>query len=176
MPNIFIISDTHFGHDNMYKFVADDGSPARKPFTCAAECDEHMIAKWNEVVKPHDKVYHLGDVAIKKKDISMMSRLNGKKVLIRGNHDIFDLSDYTPYFYDIRGSHKLSDFILSHYPLHPESIKTKWCKGNIHGHVHLRSLQNSPQYFNASVEVIQYTPKPLEEITAHFNSIQTSES
>jgi calcineurin-like phosphoesterase family protein len=169
--NIFIISDTHFGHDNMYKFVDDAGNPARAPYTCAAECDEVMVQNWNSIVKPHDKVYHLGDVAIKRKEIEILKRCNGKKVLVRGNHDIYDLSDYTPYFYDIRGSHKLENLILSHYPLHPESLPVdRWCKGNVHGHVHLRSLKD-PRYFNACVELNKYSPISFEQIKKYYENL-----
>jgi calcineurin-like phosphoesterase family protein len=114
MNQTFLVSDTHFGHSNLYEFKDYAGNPARAPYTTAEECDEIMIANWNSVVRPHDKVYHLGDVAIRRKHIGLMSRLNGKKVLIRGNHDIFPLEDYTPHFYDVRGSHKLGDFILDH--------------------------------------------------------------
>lgn len=168
MGNIFIISDTHFGHDNMYGFKDQYGNPARFPYTSAAECDEYMVAAWNAVVKPDDRVYHLGDVAIRRQSIATMAKLNGTKVLIRGNHDIFELKEYTPFFKDVRGTHKLGSFILSHYPLHETGCNFEgWCEGNIHGHVHLRTL-NDPRYFNACVEVINYTPKPFEEIEAEI--------
>jgi calcineurin-like phosphoesterase family protein len=166
MQTTFIISDTHFGHQNMYGFTDDAGNPARFPYTSADECDAVMFERWNAVVKPTDKVYHLGDVAIKRTAIKTMASLNGTKVLIRGNHDIFQLSDYTPYFKDIRGSHKLGDFILSHYPIHTESLRSKWCKGNIHGHVHLRDVLNSPLHFNACVEMTNYSPIPFDDIVS----------
>jgi len=83
--------------------------------------DEDMIEKWNNVVGPKDKVYHLGDVVINRKAIPTLARLNGDKVLIKGNHDIFKLSDYTPYFRDIRGYHVMNNYILSHVPVHPDS-------------------------------------------------------
>ena len=58
------------------------------------EMDEEMIKRWNETVRPNDKVYHLGDVVINRKALTTLSRLNGDKVLIRGNHDIFKLEEY----------------------------------------------------------------------------------
>ena len=79
-----------------------------------------------------------------------MEKLNGTKVLIRGNHDIFRLRDYQPYFKDIRGSHKLDNFVLTHIPVHPYCLP-RWCEGNIHGHLHSNTL-NDPMYFNVSVE------------------------
>ena len=94
--------------------------------------DEALVANWNRVVKPHDKVYHLGDVVINRKALHILYRLNGEKVLIKGNHDIFKLEDYTPFFKDIRGYHVMNNFLLSHIPVHPNS-KGRFA-GNIHGH------------------------------------------
>ncbi|NBU74861.1 MAG: hypothetical protein EBS30_06540, partial [Planctomycetes bacterium] len=52
------------------------------------------IKNWNDRVGPNDKVYHLGDVVINRKALGIMRRLNGDKVLIRGNHDIFRDDEY----------------------------------------------------------------------------------
>jgi calcineurin-like phosphoesterase family protein len=167
MPNVFLIGDTHFSHAGICRFLNFDGSKVR-PWDDPAEMDEAMVDRWNAVVKPHDKVYHLGDVAIAKKSLVIMSRLNGKKVLIRGNHDIFKLKDYSAYFYDIRGSHKLVNFVLSHIPLHPDAITNGWCVGNVHGHTHgnLVMLGDQPdmRYFSVCVERINYTPLALEDL------------
>ncbi|MGA1873758.1 MAG: hypothetical protein ACMUHY_08805, partial [Thermoplasmatota archaeon] len=44
------------------------------------------------------------------------------KVLIKGNHDIFKLTDYTKYFRDIRGYHVMNGLILSHIPISKDSL------------------------------------------------------
>lgn len=89
MPEHFLISDTHFGHEKCCTvFKRTDGSPLRA-FASAEEMDEAMVRNWNTVVRPHDKVYHLGDVVIRRECLRILDRLNGKKRLIRGNHDIF---------------------------------------------------------------------------------------
>lgn len=179
MPTSWLISDTHFGHEKTCTvFKRADGSPLR-PFSCAEEMDEFMIKAWNERVRPNDKVYHLGDVVINRKFLYILGRLNGDKVLIRGNHDIFKLEDYTPYFRDIRGYDVKNGMILSHVPIHLESISRFGC--NIHGHLHANrvmkvngidkktgELQYSdevdPRYFNVSVEQIDFAPISLEEV------------
>ena len=89
MPNIFLIADTHFAHQNMYTFTNYDGTRC-VPWDTAEEGDEFMVDRWNAVVRPEDKVYHLGDVAMHKAGLATW-RLNGTKVLIRGNHDIYKL-------------------------------------------------------------------------------------
>lgn len=165
MPNVFLTSDTHFSHRGMCEFVNPDGSKCR-PWTNPHEMDEALIANWNSVVQPGDKVYHLGDVAINRKAIALvMRRLNGKKVLIKGNHDIFKLADYTPWFYDIRGSHKLGNMLLSHIPMHPSQL-TRF-PHNVHGHLH-NNLVLLPgefvpdgRYINVCVEHTNWTPVEL---------------
>lgn len=173
MPDIFLIADLHFSQEGACKWLNSDGTKMR-PFESAFEMDEVLIANWNKVVSPSDKVYVLGDVAMKKSAVSLIGQCNGKKVLVKGNHDIYKLSDYTPYFYDIRGSHKLDNFILTHIPLHPDSL-ARWCGGNIHGHLHSGNVDYidwhreygdtvDPRYFCVSVEQINYTPIAFEEV------------
>ncbi len=165
MANIYLVSDTHFGHAGMCKFLRNDGTKVR-PFDNVDEMDECMITNWNRMVRPKDKVYHLGDVAIKRKDLKTLKKLNGEKILIKGNHDIFKLKDYAEYFKDIRGTHRLDKYyILSHFPVHPECINDyQW---NFHGHIHykrvlLENYEINPKYLNLCVEHWYYTPISLD--------------
>ena len=87
--------------------------------------------------------------------------MNGVKVLVKGNHDKFKPKFYLEYFKDIRGCHNLDNYLLSHFPVHPDS-KARFIK-NIHGHVHNNTLSDE-WYVNASVEVNNYAPIPYEEI------------
>jgi calcineurin-like phosphoesterase family protein len=166
MPATWLISDTHFGHNKTCTvFKRDDGSPLR-PFKDAEEMDEELVKRWNERVSKNDKVYHLGDVVIARKSLAILDRLNGDKVLIKGNHDIFKLNDYTKYFRDIRGYHVMSGLILSHVPIHRDSIERFGC--NVHGHLHYRRVlingEIDSKYFNVSVECIDYAPILLEDL------------
>lgn len=168
MSSVFLISDTHFGHEKCCTvFKRADGSPLRA-FSCAEEMDEYMVKAWNERVRPSDKVYHLGDVVIARKSLSILSRLNGDKVLIKGNHDIFKLEDYTQYFRDIRAYHVMSGLIMSHVPIHEESIARFGC--NIHGHLHDRRVmrnfgtQIDTRYHSVCVEHTDYAPILFEDV------------
>ena len=164
MPSVFLVSDTHFGHAGVTRFLRDDGTKLR-PWDSVEEMDEEMVKRWNETVKPTDKVYHLGDVVINRKALSIMHRLNGDKVLIKGNHDIFKLEDYTRHFRDIRGYHVMDNLILSHIPVHPDS-KGRF-RGNIHGHLHARSLDD-PWYQCVCVEQTDFRPILFEEFVKRF--------
>ena len=175
MKNVFVISDTHFAHHNMYNFVEEDGTRTRHEFANADEADQAMIDRWNSVVKPTDKVYHLGDVFINKKASSILYALNGDKVLIKGNHDIFELEVYTPHFRDIRAYHVLDRMILSHVPIHRDCIAR--FKGNVHGHLHRKLILDhwkkpDPFYKSACVEHNNYTPVELSVFIDYFSKIK----
>ncbi len=83
MSEPFFTSDTHYFHENIIRF-------SNRPFETVEEMNEAMIERWNAKVKKGDLVYHLGDFALKcsKADAtSILDRLNGQIILIRGNHD-----------------------------------------------------------------------------------------
>ena len=134
MPSVFLVSDTHFGHKGVCHFTRNDGVTKLRPFDTPEEMDEFMVGAWNARVRPNDKVYHLGDVVMSRRSLSIMDRLNGDKVLIRGNHDIFKDEDYRKYFRELRAYHVMNGMILSHIPIHSESLGRFGV--NIHGHTH----------------------------------------
>lgn len=162
MANIFLTADTHFGHLGVCKFLNDEGGKLR-PWDTPEEMDEALVENWNKTVGAKDRVYHLGDVVINRRALITLSRLKGRLVLVKGNHDIFKLSDYLPYFDDIRAYHVLDKFILSHIPIHPDS-KARF-KGNIHGHLHQRSVPD-PWYECVSVERTGFKPIAFESVRA----------
>lgn len=164
----FVISDTHFGHAaTVERFRRPDGSMLR-PFASVEEMDEEMVKRWNSVVRPSDKVYHLGDVVINKKFLPVLDRLNGSKRLIMGNHDIFGHDLYLKYFKQVVGYRVfVDDFIFSHIPLHPDSVGERFVT-NVHGHLHdKRVILNDdvdPRYFSACVEHHDYTPVSFDDL------------
>jgi calcineurin-like phosphoesterase family protein len=178
MPATFLVSDTHFGHAGVCRFTRNDGVTKLRPWDSPEEMDEAMIKAWNERVKPTDKVYHLGDVVINRKALSTLARLNGDKVLIRGNHDIFPDVEYRMYFRELRAYHVMNGLILSHIPVHEASLGRFGC--NIHGHLHanrvmkargvdartgeiLYSDEIDPRYWCACVEQTDFAPILFED-------------
>ena len=179
MPAVFLTSDTHFGHAGVCRFTEADGVTKIRPWTDPDEMDEEMIKRWNDTVRPNDKVYHLGDVVINRKSLSTLSRLNGDKVLIRGNHDIFRDDEYRVYFRELRAYHVMNGMILSHIPLHEASLGRFGV--NIHGHLHsgrvkkargidaktgatLYSTENDVRYHCVCVEQTDFTPILFEDV------------
>lgn len=79
----FYTSDSHFGHEAVIRHC-------QRPFADAVAMDEEMIHRWNSRVKPTGMVFHLGDFSLADVDRTreIFSRLNGRKFLITGNHDL----------------------------------------------------------------------------------------
>ena len=183
MKNIFLIADLHFGDSDVVTLVKDDGHPIR-PFKSVEEHDAALIENWNKVVThPSDKVYVLGDVAQKRKDIENFGKLNGKKILIKGNHDIYEMKEYAKYFKDIRATHRLDNGILmSHIPVHSSTFG-KAHKINVHGHIHDKRVmdyfrvtpEKDPRYFCVSCEHINYTPMELGAVEIEVFGLDTRE-
>ena len=171
MPAVFLVSDTHFGHTGVCCFTGDDGEKIR-PWTDPDEMDEEMIRRWNERVRPKDKVYHLGDVVINRRAMKTLHRLNGDKVLIRGNHDIFPDVEYREHFRELRAYHVMNGMILSHIPIHEESLSRFGT--NIHGHTHQRRVMTrkhakaTPEvdvrYHCVCVEQTDFAPILFEDV------------
>lgn len=174
MPATWLVSDTHFGHAGVCRFLAPDGVTKLRPWDNPEEMDEFMVKAWNERVRPTDKVYHLGDCVINRRCLPTLARLNGDKVLIRGNHDIFRDDEYRRYFRELRAYHVMNGCILSHIPIHVESLGRFGV--NIHGHLHANRVMMTarfthakkqiidPRYHSVCVEQTDFAPILLEDV------------
>jgi calcineurin-like phosphoesterase family protein len=185
MSNIWLASDQHFGHSAMVdKFKRADGSPLRD-FASIEEHDEALIENWNRVVKPDDRCYSLGDICMSHLHLHKMGRLNGRHVLIQGNHDPiggkkgkkFPFHDYFEY---VTAAKVLDDMMLTHVPIHPSQIDR--FGANVHGHLHANEVMGpggkfhqqtpDPRYLCVSMEHIDYTPISLEDVRKRVKARQ----
>ncbi len=179
---VYFTADLHFYHDNIIRHV-------NRPFHSAEEMNRVLVQNWNARVLPYDEVYILGDVTMKGPELAqaVLSRLCGKKYLLRGNHDGFvDRAgfDCTRYFEWVRDYAEIdyanTHFVLFHYPL------AEWngfYKGTIHlhGHQHNRADYNEMQRFNrilrydAGVDANHMAPVSATEILTFFSGVATLE-
>lgn len=160
----FFISDTHFFHANILKFVDDNGQRIR-PFSSLEEMHEYMIQRWNSVVKDQDYVYHLGDVTFRYDGPfnNLMSRLKGQKRLIIGNHDKIWNPSLQRWFQkaDTWKGFKEGNFTATHHPHILSGLRDG--DFNVHGHIHQNHMDDL-HYINVSVEVRDYTPVHWDQI------------
>jgi calcineurin-like phosphoesterase family protein len=163
--DIWFISDTHFFHHNIIKYCD-------RPFSSVEEMNEHMLDKWNSVVKPGDKVYHLGDVLMGPVSPghfeSFWSRLNGSKRLVVGNHDDIKYLSAGGFFQKVMMWRHFKDhnILLTHVPIHESSIHERIVVNggvNVHGHTHEKGSPKGP-YKSVCVERVNYTPIHIEEV------------
>lgn len=181
----FVYSDPHFYHHNICKFTKEDGSKLR-PWDDAEQMTEDMITWYNETVDDGDRVYILGDVAFTSRHMHQaVSRLKGRKVLVPGNHEPTKMRKYFDLFDDVRGYIVKKGFIMSHIPIHEQSL-SRW-QLNIHGHLHANQIDGpwfphkdfagedmpvgvfreptpDPRYYCACVEHTDFRPKLLDDI------------
>lgn len=170
----YYISDTHLGHERLL-----DMQP--RAFSSIDEHDEHIIQRWNSVVRDTDHVYHLGDFAFSlsrnaERMKEIFERLNGRKYLVIGNHDTDKKGRLHPTLaaldWAARPEHALRtrdgdrDVYMSHY-----AART-W-PGQHYGGVHFfgHSHGRMPSYglsrdVGVDVPDVDFTPRTFSELTA----------
>jgi len=165
-------SDQHFFHSNILTFKNSAGGLIRPGFDDVFHMNEVMVERWNAVVGFNDKVYHLGDFSMgtSHRNISIASRLNGDKVLIKGNHDNAKLKIYSEFFRDIRSEVHLKTpegdiVVFTHRPIRFDApnAESNIVHFNVHGHLHQNEVAD-PRYINVCVEHTNYTPVSWEEL------------
>lgn len=166
---IFFTADTHLNHANVIKL-------AKRPFTTIDEMHNTIITKWNATVSPGDTIYHLGDFALtwgkKHKNFidDILSKLNGQKWLITGNHDRGEvyksprwhmIRDYYELKVDIGGCRKR--IVMSHYPLRVWNgmHRGSWM---LHGHSHGNLVDIGGLTMDVGVDVNGFKPVSLEQV------------
>jgi calcineurin-like phosphoesterase family protein len=145
----------------------------RRGFSSVEEHDEHIIAKWNDVVSKRDVTYILGDVTMEKKSpYALLDKLNGRKHVVMGNHDRRqDVEALLKHVDSVAGMVQYKDIILTHCPIHPMELDYRFPK-NIHGHIHDKQVMlgglpieiPDERYICVSCERVDYTPRTLEEL------------
>lgn len=169
MTRTFFTADSHIGHQG----VLSERMNAPRQFATIQEHDETLVACWNAVVRPDDVVWHLGDFAYKAKGdhaLRTFRRLNGRKFLIRGNHE--EIGETLPWdgpIKDVARVHvqdpgmKASVGVwLSHYA---HRVWPNMHGGDLHlyGHSH-GSLPAIPGSLDVGVDCWGWTPVTLPQI------------
>jgi len=174
----FYTSDTHFGHEAILGLC-------ERPFSSVAEMDAAMVDAWNSVVRPQDIVYHLGDFAFggPAHAKQIFRRLNGRKALILGNHDVDRAGNALPHLLELgwdqepRHSLLTSDggerLYLSHYA---HRVWPASNRGSVHfyGHSH-GTLDAIGMSRDVGVDMtdVAFTPRTFQHLKAALPGLAT---
>lgn len=187
--NIFLTSDNHFGHAKCIEYCS-------RPFKDVQEMEEKLIRNWNKVVRPQDLVYVLGDFSMyltKEHLREILNKLNGTKILVRGNHDLSPSEMLNIGFHAVVENAEIQiakeRVILSHYPyrnnwmkvlfydimnkLFPKRfykprkfVKQLEDKGHwlLYGHVHSKKRYMGKKMIHVGVDAWDFTPVSIQKI------------
>lgn len=184
MAKKFYISDWHYDHKNVINFD-------NRPFFTIEEMNKELIDRWNRAVSAGDIVYVLGDMFWSKGSdaLPVLDKLNGQKILIKGNHDRCNDSKFIKKFAKVTSYMEIDDegrrVVLCHYPI-PCFKNHFYGWYHLYGHVH-NSFEHNMMEKNKDLMVnlydrqcemynvgammpwMDYTPRTLDEIIEGYN-------
>jgi calcineurin-like phosphoesterase family protein len=173
IANTWVVSDTHFGHDNIVGFC-------HRP----EDHEQVMIAEWRAHVPDDATVIHLGDLCYKNngffKHVVSKELTGARKLLIKGNHDRspynfyrdcgfkfarpfsirYEPEEFPGVFADVSFAHYSWDEVTEG-PMPPWAVR-------LHGHIHNNGYTRDgfvpfvAQHINLSVEQTHYRPVNLK--------------
>lgn len=169
---ILFTADTHWAH----RAVLGSRLGLNRPFATIEEHDDALIARWNAAVGPDDTLWHLGDFCHRCSEaraISIFARLNGRKFLVRGNHDRIGVR--------LPWDGPVVDVAHVRVPLPDGTAQGVWCsryvhrvwpglhRGDIHlyGHSH-GTLPGTGASTDVGVDCFGFRPVGLDEILARL--------
>jgi len=169
----YFYADPHFGHTNVIKYE-------NRPFGSVEEMNETLIANYNEMVGPRDPCLWLGDCFLMHFDKAeeIMRRLNGRKVLILGNHDRsvsrmtklgFEEVVKRELFLEIGGRKVRACHYPYKNPNYPPSnrypVRLDPNEVLIHGHTHgPKRISSRAPMINVGVDAWDYRPVTLAQL------------
>jgi calcineurin-like phosphoesterase family protein len=188
----FIASDIHLNHLRILQYCPERRLDQPLPeavedqWKMVAVMNEKIISNWNEVIGVDDEVYVLGDVAMGliEKAPALIQRLNGKKYLVKGNHDktltksrdgksLADdlfvwVKDYHEMFYSYEG--KKHNIVMSHFPMSHFNLMNQ---GGImlHGHLHGNPSGLTGRIFDVGIDTNNLYPYLMDEVVQRMLQI-----
>lgn len=171
---IYFTSDLHLGHENIIRFT-------NRPFGSVEEMNDRIIQNYNSIIHKNDLVYILGDLTYKinvEESNKLIQKLKGRKVLIRGNHDLkYDSSLFEDIFDYKEFNYNKVKYVLMHYPLMEWNDSYKKKSIHLHGHIHAdseynhKNLENGIMRYDVGVDANNYYPVSLEYIESYFKNL-----
>lgn len=157
--SVYLSADHHFSHANILRYCA-------RPFGSVEEMDAEMIRRWNAAVSPGDTVVHLGDFALASREriSDLVAALNGRKVLVLGNHDRSRTAMLDSGFEEVyKGSYEVEGLRCVHDPADAHPGETTLC-GHVHGLYDEMARPDGARLVNVGVDVRGFAPVASETL------------
>lgn len=174
---IYFTSDWHFNHDKDFIYEP-------RGFSSVHEMNEAIIERHNEIVKPEDVVYVLGDLCLGggsdeaiRKNKKIISSLKGEIKIILGNHDT---KTRVAMYYDCWNTNVLgyADVIkygkqhiyMSHYPSFTSNLDYDKPLSarliNVFGHTHSseKFYEGNPLMYNVAMDAHNCYPVSIDTV------------
>jgi calcineurin-like phosphoesterase family protein len=176
----WLTSDHHWGHWRLNETYCRE----TRGFATVEEMNAQLIARWNESISPDDEVLLVGDVFVSRRmtldeKVGILGMLNGRKTLIRGNHD----DDLTPF--QRAGFEKIVDHIwmetervlIIHKGPDPQHARAELQLSQelnpllvVHGHDHRHDVPDKPGCLNVCVDRWGLRPVPWTVVEEHLRT------
>lgn len=173
MGKIYYISDHHFFHLRIIEYC-------NRPFNHLEEMNVTMVDRWNDVVSSEDTVIYGGDLVLasvrgyKERVVLLLDILNGKKILVGGNHDrshntMIKLGFQSSSLYHFENDILVIHDLMRQWHMKEISELIEQAKYVLYGHVHGLLLDDpkvagQEKFINISVEHLDYIPRNIEEL------------
>lgn len=152
--NVWFSSDYHFSHTNIIRYCG-------RPFVSSVEMNDTIISNHNDLVKPGDIVYFLGDVSFRD-PLEYIKRMNGFFIFIRGNHDPKEIRKRA--WKSTIIEYEKKKILCVHNPC---NIYGNYSL-NVVGHVHEKWLYRPDiNAINVGVDVNDFKPVSLETVMGY---------
>lgn len=175
---IYFWSDTHFNHAGIINYCA-------RPYKDVKEMNAGLIDRWNQVVRPQDDIYLLGDFGFDYRPpvhvqfefsrgeplLDIFNKLNGRKRLLRGNHDMKNSEVLALPWQSIQDiaivRHNKVKAVCCHYPMEswPDAHRGSLM---LHGHSHGSLKRKIPHRFDVGCDIYT-TPISFDNFIAVAN-------
>lgn len=155
----FVTSDHHLGHHNIIKYCP----LSRGHFSSVQEMNQDLTDNWNSVISPDSLVYYLGDFSLWGNEEGLaryLSKLNGTKILIVGNHDRCKKTKvgWKAIYNKLHAVYKGQEILMSHHKVPGVKIP------NLHGHSHSYIPTWNGNYYDVGVDANNLTPLTIREV------------
>jgi len=160
--SVLFVGDLHLGHRAIVRL-----SRGLRPGRTTEEHDDWVMSRLMMMAPTKRTLwYFMGDVSFSPDGLDRLATVPGRKILVKGNHDVFPLADYARVFEDVCGGFKKYGIWLTHMPVHEVELRGR---PNLHGHMHYNELSRDPRYLNTAIEWLpQQKPLTLEDVREYF--------